>query len=386
MPIEKIRLRDIDNNPFRDLEGNPLRRDQIDRLLGSINSTGFWDGLMVRPHPSKPQRYQLVYGHARLVAAREHGVTDAVFSIRDLDDDTMIRAMADENVTQFGRDEYKTYREAVTAAVERIMGQVIAGTISENIFGNHGPGAQAIHSGDGPGIDVIGRYFKGTLPLGPLRLALREYRDSGRLAAWHAQHNPQAEKRAQPTSLNSAALSRFTETSHVKEFADTAQRLGLAVDQQEYVADFVLSSLKVPDPDTRAKSARGKRASEQFARTEQPRNERLTQANIRRVMTEFRAKRSRSSKEKARLQAEAYAISIESAVVEMSIGLKRAAKAGADLMAAADAIGGLHVDMTPTTLTRMMECGDALRTIETTLKKAASVGIKTIRVVGGQRA
>jgi hypothetical protein len=39
----------------------------------------------------------------------------AEFVIRNLDDDAMILAMAVENVIQFGRDEYTTYREAVVA-------------------------------------------------------------------------------------------------------------------------------------------------------------------------------------------------------------------------------------------------------------------------------
>jgi hypothetical protein len=387
--IDRLRLAVIDPNPYRDLEGNPLQREHIDHLIASIASNGFWDSLVVRPHPNEKGRYQLVFGHARIQAAREAGIEVASFTVRDLDDDGMIRAMADENVTQFGRDEYKTYREAVFAAVERVLPDIVHGNNPSKYFeglkeGNDQQAIAAIRDGAAPGEPVIARYFNNTLPLGPIRLALQEYRDIGRLGEWHSQRNPKAVASTEPPKLSSAALAKFTDTAHVKEFADTAKRMNIPATEQEAIACFVLASLKEPQPKTASKSARGKRAGKQYARTEQPREERLTRANIRRVMTEFRASRSKSSYEKAQLEAEALAISVESAVVELSIGLKRAAKACGDLTTVADALGGLRADMTPSTISRLMECNDALMTIGAALKKAAKVGIKPLRIVGGK--
>jgi ParB family chromosome partitioning protein len=43
--------------------------------MASIDDTGFWDNILVRPHPEKPGFYQLAYGHTRLEAAKRCGVT-----------------------------------------------------------------------------------------------------------------------------------------------------------------------------------------------------------------------------------------------------------------------------------------------------------------------
>ena len=382
MSVETIPLSRIEKNPYRDLEGHPLRREQVDHLKASIGSTQFWGGLMVRPHPERAGHYQLAFGHARFQAASEAGIERADFIVRDdLDDNKMIRAMADENVTQFGKDEYKTYREAVTAAVERIMtGLLIEGDPpSTYIEGAHDRNEQdfldAIRSGDAPGENVVARYFKGTLSLPAIRMALREYRETGRLAAWHAKHNPKATKPAEAPKLNSAALSKFEETAHVQTFARTCERLGIPPDKQEHIADQVLEQLKVPKAKP-AKTPRGERASKQYARTAQPRQERLTSANIRQEVTAIVGKAARSPSERRRLEAEAHAISIESALSEMAIGLKRAAKAASDLVGVANVIGGLQVDMTPIARGKFAECHEAWKAIETSLKAATEAGLR----------
>jgi hypothetical protein len=98
--------------------------------------------------------------------------------------------MADENLSQFGRDEYATYREAVTAAAQRIMGQIIADpSHAQNILSVPDDVAQPgkiiaecvndILARGAPGEPFIARFFKGTMSLGPIRTALKGYRDSG---------------------------------------------------------------------------------------------------------------------------------------------------------------------------------------------------------------
>jgi hypothetical protein len=137
----------------------------------------------------------------------------------------------------------------------------------------------------------------------------------------------------------------------------------------------VLSMLKDTKADPDAKTARAKRASKQYARTEQPRSERLTRDNIRRVTTELVATSRRSRAEKERLVAEAHAISIESALVEMSIGLRRAAKAASDLERVAKVIGGMHVDMTPTAKLRLADCRKSYQDIEACMKAIMEAGL-----------
>ena len=65
MSVIPIAFDKIERNPHRNLEENPLKREQIDLLVRSIGSTGFWEGMQVRPHPDKPGCYQLVSGRPR---------------------------------------------------------------------------------------------------------------------------------------------------------------------------------------------------------------------------------------------------------------------------------------------------------------------------------
>jgi hypothetical protein len=306
-----------------------------------------------------------------------------------MDDDAMIRAMADKNVTQFGRDEYATYREAVTAAAERIMGDVIANpkTASkyfEPVSSSKHDGSlehfvSALSDGDAPGESIISRYFKGSLSLGPIRMALKEYRESGKLAAWHAKHNPKAKPATTSPKLDSAALGKFQSVVHVKAFADACEEVGLAPAKQARIATHVLKVLQDPEPKAAVKdqSPLARKRNVDWQRTEKPANERLTARNIRRVVTEAIGQETASPAERRRLEAQAHAISIESALSEMAIGLGRAAKAASDLVGVARAIGGMKVDMTPIAQSRLSNCIRDYNAIAVSLREAQQAGPNT---------
>lgn len=386
MSVAEIQFDFVERNPYRDLKAHPIPQEQLEHLKATIDSTGFWEGLLVRPHPANGGHYQLAFGHARLLAAKECGFSKANFIIQDLDDDAMIRAMADENISQFGRDEYATYREAVTAAAERMMGQVLANpSHGENIFLVPEDAAQpgkviteavnSVLNGEAPGHEFVGRYFKGTLPLGPIRMALKEYRDSGKLAAWHAKHNPGAINGAELPTLSPEALNRFEHAHHVAAFAKTVQELGVPVEEQPQVADEVVAKLKRPAPkeSVKSRSAHKQKRNVDYQVTAQPRDERLTAVNIRGAVTKEVARRKTNSREKARLTARAHAISVESEVVEMSIGLQRAARASAHLVKVAEAIGGIQVDLTMTTVDRLAKCREHHKAIIKSLAEVMKI-------------
>jgi hypothetical protein len=90
----------IDPNPHRDLDLNPVSKNQIKLLVASINRTGFWDNVVVRPHSTHKGRYQLAYGHNRLAAVREVGISSVTLPVRDLSDWDMYCTMVEENETQ----------------------------------------------------------------------------------------------------------------------------------------------------------------------------------------------------------------------------------------------------------------------------------------------
>jgi ParB/RepB/Spo0J family partition protein len=377
--VETIALDRVEKNPYRDLVGHPIPDDQLETLKASIESTGFWEGLLVRPHPTKQGRYQLAFGHARLEAARTVGgkpIKQADFIVHDIDDDAMIRAMADENISQFGRDEYATYREAVTAAVERIMGEVVTSPskLPKYFEGSRGPDGSTILAGDAPGEAVVSRYFKGSLPLGPIRMALKEYRESGKLAKWHKAHNPKATKQTEPPKVDSKALGKFEHVHHVQAFAKACDDLSVPLDWQEGIANTVVEALKDPEPKHPERSAKSQKRNVDYQRTEKPPSERMTAHNIRRLVTESVGKRKETKAERDAMAAQAYAISIESALSEAAIGLKRAAKAAGELALVAQKIGGMHIDMTPIAKLRLADCIEAYRKIEESLRAAQKAG------------
>jgi ParB/RepB/Spo0J family partition protein len=96
----KIEVTRILPNPHRNLTANPIRPEQVDNILESIERTGFWDNLVVRESPDRPGFYELAYGHHRMAAVVKAGITHVDLPVRDLNDWEMYECMVDENNTQ----------------------------------------------------------------------------------------------------------------------------------------------------------------------------------------------------------------------------------------------------------------------------------------------
>ena len=96
----KILVKNIRPNPFRKIKSYPINRENVEGLKIKIKKTSFWDNLMARPHPKKEGIYQIAYGHHRLAALRELKIKEIDIPIRNLDNNTMIIMMADENLKQ----------------------------------------------------------------------------------------------------------------------------------------------------------------------------------------------------------------------------------------------------------------------------------------------
>jgi hypothetical protein len=90
----------IDPNPHRDLIRNPINPSQVEKLVDSIERTGFWENVVVRKHPDVPGRFQLAYGHNRIEACRLVGLTKVRLPVADLGRWDMYCAMCLENDTQ----------------------------------------------------------------------------------------------------------------------------------------------------------------------------------------------------------------------------------------------------------------------------------------------
>jgi len=97
----KIQIKDLKPNPFRDMKNYPINQEKIQSLTNSINQTGFWDNILARKNNGN---IEIAYGHHRLVVLKKLFKPDDYVDIpvRELDDSTMIRIMANENDESWG--------------------------------------------------------------------------------------------------------------------------------------------------------------------------------------------------------------------------------------------------------------------------------------------
>jgi hypothetical protein len=111
----KVQIKNLEPNPYRDMNNYPMDEAKVKSLIESITQTGFWDNILARPHKEVVKfgienesgnvkhtfkKFQIAYGHHRLAAIREvFKPTDEVdIPVKELDDATMIKIMANENM------------------------------------------------------------------------------------------------------------------------------------------------------------------------------------------------------------------------------------------------------------------------------------------------
>jgi len=98
----KIAVKDLLPNPFRHLERYPINKSKVQQLKASIKQTSFWDNIVVRKSPNGAGGYELAYGHHRHLALKELDYREIDVPVRDLDDNTMAKMMAAENMEEWG--------------------------------------------------------------------------------------------------------------------------------------------------------------------------------------------------------------------------------------------------------------------------------------------
>lgn len=94
----KIKVKDLQPNPFRKIEKYPVDQHKVDSLKASINQTEFWNNLLAREVGGK---FQLAYGYHRLVALQQLKIEEINIPVKDIDDSQMIQIMANENALQW---------------------------------------------------------------------------------------------------------------------------------------------------------------------------------------------------------------------------------------------------------------------------------------------
>jgi ParB-like chromosome segregation protein Spo0J len=91
----KVNVKDLEANPFREIGKYPIDEAKVTSLERSINDTFFWDNVICRKSGNK---YQIAYGHHRLVALQNLKIKKVDIPILDLTDAQMVRIMAEENL------------------------------------------------------------------------------------------------------------------------------------------------------------------------------------------------------------------------------------------------------------------------------------------------
>lgn len=93
----KIKVKEIQANPYRDVKHYPFDKAKIESLKRSIEEKTFWDNILVR---QKDNKYELAYGHHRLEALKQLGVEKIDVPVRtekELSNALMVQIMAEEN-------------------------------------------------------------------------------------------------------------------------------------------------------------------------------------------------------------------------------------------------------------------------------------------------
>jgi ParB-like chromosome segregation protein Spo0J len=144
----KVTLQQLRPNPYRDLARYPIHREKIEALKASIRSTGFWDNIVIRK-AKDGDAYEVAYGHHRIEALKELQRDDLLESgfsmdlpIRKLDDPTMIRIMANENVQEFQvssdiiDETVRVAREYLSAQNKTPLNEISASDLSQFLGGS----------------------------------------------------------------------------------------------------------------------------------------------------------------------------------------------------------------------------------------------------------
>lgn len=116
----KIAVKDLHPNPFRDMKRYPINAAKVESLKASISETSFWDNIVARTAPDG-KGFQAAYGHHRREALNQLKIKEIDIPVRVLDDETMLKMLAHENMEEWGADAtivQETIRAVVLAFAE----------------------------------------------------------------------------------------------------------------------------------------------------------------------------------------------------------------------------------------------------------------------------
>jgi hypothetical protein len=97
----KIKIKDIDPNPYRNMDHYKIDEKKVQRLMQSYDTVGYWPIIIGRRVGKK---VQIAFGHHRWVALKKFYKNhdhEIEIIIIDLSDEDMLKYMANENQQDF---------------------------------------------------------------------------------------------------------------------------------------------------------------------------------------------------------------------------------------------------------------------------------------------
>ncbi len=231
----KIEVKKLKPNPFRRMDRYPMDPHKIDALKKSIQQTTFWDNLLAREGKRKGE-YELAYGHHRLQALQELEIKEIDIPVRDLDDVTMIKIMANENLDQWEMSP-AVINETVFVAKSFLDAELQkCNTISDlektelmNLLGLKGQENQfqSIKK-RGVGTPTIHKFLGADL--------------------WKRTRIQHALEALKDEKLDREAYETFDNQAKAKDFQDAVKKIGIPKEKQAQVAKKVSEKLKETPP------------------------------------------------------------------------------------------------------------------------------------------
>jgi len=172
----KIQVCDLAANPYRKIDHYPIDRAKIEALKTSIESTTFWDNVVARKIGNK---FELAYGHHRWIALKELGIEEINIPVRDIDNATMLKIMAEENLNWTTSP--AVINETVLAAKEFLDEELAKGWKDSDknirvLFESQHAFEQAMRKEDGTGRDTILKFLGKNWKEWPIQQALETLR------------------------------------------------------------------------------------------------------------------------------------------------------------------------------------------------------------------
>ena len=221
----KIKVEDLEANPFREIGKYPIDEAKVASLQRSIHDTFFWDNVICRKAGKK---YQIAYGHHRLEALKNLEIKEIDIPCLDLTDAQMVRIMAEENLEWLSTPlviyqtviAVKNFLDAELAKCETLNR---ADKFIISLFDNEGNFQQSKKSGIGR-ITIL-KFLGGNWKSGMIQPALKAY------------------EMEQKGKLDMDAALSFDNINQAKQFQSAVVSFEVPVEQQPEMAKNIKKNI-----------------------------------------------------------------------------------------------------------------------------------------------